>query len=92
MLSSSEDPVADEEDFAAAAVRDVHRAARRPRARARRLLAHARACCARPRAAPRCGIPDEERVLGLIHLGYAKGPDKLAPERAAVDEIRSYLA
>jgi hypothetical protein len=30
-------------------------------------------------------------LLGLIHLGYAKGPDKLAPERAAVDEIRSYL-
>ena len=50
-----------------------------------------RRCCARPRAAPRCGIPEGERVLGLIHLGRAKGPDKPAPERAPVDEIRSYL-
>ena len=29
--------------------------------------------------------------LGLVHLGRAKGPDKAAPERAPLDEFRTYL-
>ena len=37
------------------------------------------------------GIPETERVLGLVHLGRAKGPDKAAPERAPLDEFRTYL-
>jgi nitroreductase len=90
VLSSPEDPVADEEDFAAASVATFIVL----------LGAHARglggywrtpAVLRSPEGRAALGIPDEERVLGLIHLGYAKGPDKLAPERAAVDEIRSYL-
>jgi len=90
VLSSPEDPVADEEDFAAASVATFIVL----------LGAHSRglggywrtpAVLRSPEGRAALGIPDGERVLGLIHLGYAKGPDKLAPERAAVDEIRSYL-
>ena len=91
VLRTDDDPVTDEEDFAAAAVATFIVL----------LGAHARGlggywrtpgrAAHRPRAAPRSGSPPSERVLGLIHLGQAKGPDKLAPERAPVDEIRSYL-
>ncbi len=38
------------------------------------------------------GIPDGERVLGLIHLGTARGPDKPAPDRAPLDSFREYLS
>jgi nitroreductase len=37
-----------------------------------------------------CGIPDGERVLGLIHLGQARG-DKPAPDRAPLEEIAAHL-
>lgn len=37
-----------------------------------------------------CGIPDSERVLGLVHLGWAKG-EKAPPERAPVDAFVTYL-
>ena len=37
-----------------------------------------------------CGIPDDERVLGLIHLGQARG-DKSAPDRAPLEEIAVHL-
>jgi hypothetical protein len=30
-------------------------------------------------------------VLGLVHLGRAKGPDKAAPGREPLDSFRSYL-
>src|SRR4051794_20258753 len=87
----SDDPVTDEEDFAAAAAATFIVL----------LGAHARglggywrtpAVLRSPEGRAALGIPDGERVLGLIHLGHAKGPDKPAPERAPVDEIRSYLA
>jgi len=87
----SEDPVADEEDFAAAAAATFIVL----------LGAHARglggywrtpSVLRAPEGRAALGIPDGERVLGLIHLGRAKGPEKLAPERASIDEIRSYLA
>ena len=90
MLRSDEDPVTDEEDFAAAAAATFIVL----------LGAHARglggywrtpAVLRTPEGRAALGIPDGERVLGLIHLGHAKGPEKLAPERAPVDEIRSYL-
>jgi nitroreductase len=86
----SEDPVTDEEDHAAAAAATFIVL----------LGAHARglggywrtpAVLRTPEGRAALGIRDGERVLGLIHLGRAKGPDKLAPERAPVDEIRSYL-
>ena len=91
VLRSDDDAVADEEDFAAAAVATFIVL----------LGAHARglggywrtpAVLRTPEGRAALAIPDEERVLGLIHLGQVKGPDKLAPERAPVDEIRSYLS
>jgi nitroreductase len=86
----SDDPVTDEEDFAAAAAATFIVL----------LGAHARglggywrtpAVLRAPAGRAALGIPEGERVLGLLHLGQAKGPDKPAPERAPVDEIRSYL-
>ena len=44
-----------------------------------------------PEGRAACGIPESERVLGLVHLGRAKGPDKAAPERAPLDDFRAYL-
>ncbi len=37
------------------------------------------------------GIPDGEHVIGLVHLGQAKGPDKPPPERQPLDAFRTYL-
>lgn len=37
-----------------------------------------------------CGIPDGERVIGLVHLGAAKG-EKPPPERAPVEAFAEYL-
>src|SRR3954464_1730043 len=38
-----------------------------------------------------CGIADGERVLGLIHLGQARG-EKPPPERAPLEDVRTHLA
>ena len=90
VLRSDDDSVTDEEDFAAAVVATFIVL----------LGAHARglggywrtpAVLRSPEGRAALGIPDRERVLGLIHLGRTKGPEKLAPERASVNEIRSYL-
>ena len=83
------DPVVDEEDFAAAAVA-VYIVL---------LGAHARGlggywrtpAILRERAGREaCGVGEDERVLGLLHLGTAMG-DKPPPERAPLDAIRQYL-
>jgi nitroreductase len=37
-----------------------------------------------------CALPDDERFLGLLHLGRAR-QDKVPPERAAVDDFVTYL-
>ena len=85
----SGDPVADEEDFAAAscAVFIVL------------LAAHARGLggywrtpgvLREPDGRRACGVPDDERILGLLHLGRALG-DRPAPERAPLEVIREYL-
>ena len=37
------------------------------------------------------GIEEGERVLGLVHLGNARGPVKEAPEREPLDAFRTYL-
>ena len=44
-----------------------------------------------PEGRAACGIPDDESVLGLIHLGDARGPAKVAPERAPIEAFRTYL-
>ena len=88
-VQSGENPVADEEDFAAAACATYIVL----------LGAHGRGLggywrtpdvLRTPEGRAACGVPDGERVLGLIHLGRAKG-EKPAPERAPVETIRTYL-
>jgi nitroreductase len=87
----SEDPVTDDEDHAAGAAATFILL----------LGAHARGLggywrtpgvLRTPEGRAACGIPASERVLGLVHLGRAKGPDKVAPERAPLDSFRTYLS
>jgi nitroreductase len=87
----SEDPVTDEEDHAAAAAATFILL----------LGAHARGLggywrtpgvLRTPDGRAAVGIPESERVLGLVHLGRAKGPEKAAPERAPLDDFRAYLS
>ena len=84
------DPIQDEEDYAAASVA----------AYIVLLAAHARglagywrtpAVLRTPEGRAAVGIPDGERVLGLIHLGPPRQPRE-APERAPLDEYVTYLA
>jgi len=90
VIQPGEDPVADTEEVAAgaAAVFIVL------------LAAHARGLggywrtpgvLRTPEGRAACAIPDGEHVLGLIHLGEARGPEKAAPERAPLDVVREYL-
>jgi nitroreductase len=83
------DPVADEEDLAAAAcatyivLLGAHE---------RGLAGYWRtpAVLRTPEGRAACGIGDDEHVLGLIHLGEARG-EKSPPERAPLETIRTYL-
>ena len=86
----SGDPLLDEEDLLAAATA----------AYVVLLAAHGRGLAGywrtpealrTPAGRAACGIADGERVLGLIHLGEARGPDKAPPERAPLDVVRQYL-
>jgi nitroreductase len=43
-----------------------------------------------PEGRAACGIPDGEAVLGLLHLGEARG-SKPAPERAPLETVVSFL-
>jgi nitroreductase len=88
-VQGGEDPVADEEDFAAAACA----------AYIVLLGAHARglggywrtpAVLRTPAGRAACGVPEGEKVLGLLHLGRPRG-EKPAPERAPLQTIRAYL-
>ena len=70
--------------------RVLHRAARRARARAGRLLAHDPGPGhARPAARPRA-CPDDELPIGLLHLGDPRQEQRV-PERAPVEEIAIFL-
>ena len=89
VTQGGEDPVADEEDLAAGA----------GAALIVLLGAHARGLggywrtpgvLRTPQGRAACGIPAGEKVLGLLHLGRAKG-EKPAPERAPLEAIRTYL-
>ena len=84
------DEVADDEDFAAAACASFIVL----------LGAHARGLdgywrtpdvLRTPEGRAACGIADGERVLGLLHLGRGRGT-KPAPERAPIEDFRSFLA
>jgi nitroreductase len=88
-VQGGEDPVADEEDLLATATATFIVL----------LGAHGRGLggywrtpgvLRTPEGRAACGIPDAEKVLGLIHLGRAKGT-RPAPDRAPLDQIRSYL-
>jgi nitroreductase len=83
------DPVRDEEDVAAAAsaVYIILLAAH-----GRGLGGYWRtpAVLRTPEGRAACGVPDGEHVLGLIHLGIARG-ERPAPERAPLDTFRTYL-
>jgi nitroreductase len=85
-----DDPIQDEEDLCAAAcaVYVVLLAAH-----ARGLAAYWRtpAVLRTPEGRAAVGIPDGERVLGLIHLGPPRQARE-APERAPLDEYVTYLA
>jgi len=90
VVQAGEDPLTDEEDRCAAACATFILL----------LGAHARgiggywrtpAVLRTPEGRAAVGIPDGEHVLGLVHLGQAKGPQKPAPERLPVDRFRSYL-
>ena len=86
---TGEDAVSDEEDVAATACAALIVL----------LGAHARglggywrtpAVLRTPEGRAACGIDDDEHVLGLIHLGEARG-EKAPPERAPLETIRAYL-
>ena len=83
------DAVADEEDFAAAACASFIVL----------LGAHARGLdgywrtpevLRTPAGRAALGIPDGEKVLGLLHLGRGRGT-KPAPERAPLEDFRTFL-
>jgi nitroreductase len=89
VLQCGADPVADEEDYAAAAAATYIVLLG---AHARGLGGYWRTPAVLRTEAGRaaCGIPAGEKVLGLIHLGRARG-GKPAPERAPVDAFRTFL-
>ena len=74
------EPVQDDEDLHSTAVAAYIVLLARPCARARRLLANARASCASARASRRSAFREAERFVGLLHLGEVFEP-KPAPER-----------
>ena len=89
-VAQSGDPVADDEDFAAGACACFIVL----------LGAHARGLdgywrspevLRTPEGRAACGIEEDEKVLGLLHLGRGKG-SKPAPERAPLEDFREFLA
>jgi nitroreductase len=88
-VQDGEDPVTDEEDFAAtAAAAFIVLLGAHERGLGGYWRTPAVLRTEAGRAA--CGIEPGEKVLGLLHLGRAKGA-KEPPERAPLDAIRTYL-
>jgi nitroreductase len=88
-VRSSDDPVVDEEDRAAAAVA----------AYVVLLAAHGRglagywrtpAILRTPEGRAAVSVPEDERVLGMLHLGHPRQEPR-TPERAPVADVASYL-
>ncbi len=88
-VAQSGDPLADDEDFAAAACASFIVL----------LGAHARGLdgywrspevLRTPEGRAACGVAEGEKVLGLLHLGRGKG-ERPAPERAPLDDFRRFL-
>jgi nitroreductase len=44
-----------------------------------------------PEGCTACGVPEYERVLGLLHLGRSRGPERPVPERAPIEQFVEYL-
>jgi nitroreductase len=88
-VQTGEDPVADEEDLAATAAAALIVLLG---AHARGLGGYWRTPAVLRTEAGRAaaGIPPGEKVVGLLHLGRAKG-EKAPPERAPIDEFRTFL-
>lgn len=84
------DPVQDEEDLCAAACA-VYVVLLGAHARGLAGYWRTPAVLRTPEGRAAAGIPEGERVLGLIHLGPPRQPRE-APERAPVDEYVTYLA
>ena len=87
--TQSGDPVLDEEDMLAAGTA----------AYVVLLAAHGRGLAGywrtpgvlrTPQGRAALGVPDDERVLGLLHLGHPRQQPR-APERAPVEAVASYL-
>jgi nitroreductase len=89
VVQCGEDPIADDEDLAAAACATFIVLLG---AHARGLAGYWRspAVLRTPEGRAACGIGEDEKVLGLIHLGRARG-EKPPPDRAPLDEIRGFL-
>jgi nitroreductase len=85
----SDDPVQDEEDFSAVSVAIAYIL----------LAAHSRGLAGywrtpgvlrTPDGCKAVGVPDDERVLGLIHLGYPR-QEKEPPERLPTGDFVTFL-
>jgi nitroreductase len=85
-----DDPVQDEEDFAAAACA-VYVVLLGAHARGLAGYWRTPAVLRTPEGRAAVAIPDDERVLGLIHLGPPR-QEREAPERAPLGEYVTYLA
>jgi nitroreductase len=84
-----EDSVADEEDVQAAACA-VYIVLLGAHARGLGSYWRTPGVLRTPQGRAACGVPDAERVLGLLHLGHAKG-ERVVPARAPLEAIRTYL-
>ena len=89
VVQCGDDPILDEEDYAAAATA-VYIVLLGAHAMGLASYWRTPGVLRTPEGRAACGIPDGERVLGLIHLGRGRG-EKPAPERAPLDQIREYL-
>ena len=89
-VQCGDDPLADEEDRAAAATA-VFIVLLGAHARGLGSYWRTPGVLRTPEGRAACGIPDGEHVLGLIHLGQARGPEKAPPERSPLDDFREYL-
>ena len=85
----SDDPIQDEEDLCAVAAAISSCCSARTPAGWPATGARPR-CCVTPEGREAVGVPDGERVLGLIHLGPPR-QEKEPPERLPTGEFVTFL-